>query len=78
MLKKLGILVTLSSLLSACSYFNMNKNQTEDQMARCKELKRQMIFNNPFQQATSNQVAALRTSNSAGELQRSYHDEGCD
>lgn len=73
MLKKLGIIVITCGLLNACS---TTKYQSADQAARCKELKKRMVFNNPFNSAVNTQVMSRQQfSNQA--LERAYRDEGC-
>jgi hypothetical protein len=72
MIRLLWIL-SLIFALSACSYFNLNKNKADDQYARCKELKRRIIFNS----ASNNDMVITQKNAELENLNRTYRDEGC-
>lgn len=75
MIKKLGIL-TICTTLSACSYFNLDNNKSDDQYARCKEIKHRMIFNN-VSDSTNEQTAPAQQSVEMDNLSRAYKTEDC-
>lgn len=72
MLKTLGILC-VCALLSACSVFNLNNNKNDDRIARCHEIKHQMMFNS----ATNDQLVEANQVAQMDSLERDYRKLGC-
>lgn len=68
--KKIG-LCTLIFLISSCS--TVHPNQCADQAARCKEIKKQIIFNG----STYNEPKAFAERAGLEKLNRDYQAEDC-
>lgn len=66
----LGI-ITLSLLLSACALFN--QTQSEERHARCKEIKKQIVFNG----ATSYDLRAQQERADLAKLNQDFRAEDC-
>ena len=63
-------LISITLLLSACQMF---QNSADNQKARCKEMRQQMMFGGE----TANPSVAFREQADQSKLAQSYHDEGC-
>lgn len=63
----------LGSLLTGCTYFNMDNNEANDEYSRCKEIKRQLIYSN----ATNDDIVAAQRSAEIDNLNRSYRENNC-
>jgi hypothetical protein len=63
-------LISLTLLLNACQLF---QNSADNQKARCKEMKNQMMFSGQ----SANQNIAFTERSEQDKLAQSYHDEGC-
>lgn len=67
----------LTATLCSCSLFgNMNSNETPDQIARCNELKRQIIFYKSSKEGFYNPEPGWQTAE-MDNLNRQYLDYGC-
>jgi hypothetical protein len=73
MKKSLILILTVSliSLLTGCQYFQNNKET--NQVARCKEMRSQMMFNG----TTTNPSQAFQQRSDQDLLNESYHAEDC-
>ncbi|MHB1946510.1 MAG: hypothetical protein ACYCQI_00165 [Gammaproteobacteria bacterium] len=83
MLRILG-LILICTLLSACSVFNLNNNKNDDRIARCNQIKHQMVFNGATNDQliegggpTPDQLAGTRQMVQMDSLERDYRALGC-
>lgn len=82
MIRILGILC-LALLLASCSYFSSYKNQSKDKIARCEELKHDIIFTqsstaiDPLNPNTNTNMIAAQQSAELDNLNREYRENGC-
>lgn len=74
------ILILISLTLSACTLFSNNSN--DERLARCKEIKHQLIFNAPGDQLiingySGNQIGEAEKGAEMSSLERDYRRLGC-